>query len=181
MEPRPVWVVVRYIALPLAAFIACGALLLSTASAHPGYAAVVTAVLVVILVVAVRRNNRRDLERGWRFRRAGRDQFFYQELIDGQWASITIDGEMLGGRPRHVIYMPTIEAWGRLPAWARDRRAEIIARIQTECPEPDYATKTSNHGMERTADRSASRFEMTSTCSPRARRALIRRRSSYSR
>ena len=139
MEPRPVWVVVRYIAFPLVAFVACGALLLSTGSAHPGYAAVVVAVLVVIVVFAAHRRNRRDLARGWRLRRGGRDQFCYQELIDGGWASITIDGEMLGGRTRHVIYMPTTEAWGRLPAWARDRRAEIIARIQTECPEPDYA------------------------------------------
>jgi hypothetical protein len=140
MEPRPAWLVVRYIALPpLVAFVVGGALLLSTASAHPRYAAVVVAVLVLIVVFAVHRRNRRDLARGWRLRRAGRDQFCYQELIDERWASITIDGEMLRGKPRRVIYMPTIEAWGFLPAWARDRRAEIIARIQSECPEPDYA------------------------------------------
>ena len=40
---------------------------------------------------------------------------------------------------------------------------------------------TSNHAMERTADRSASTFEMTSTLPLRATRALVRRRSSYSR
>ena len=138
MESRPVWLVVRYIALPLVAFVVCGALFLSTASAHPGFAAAVVALLVVIVVVAARRRNRRDLKRGWRFRPAGRDQFCYQELIDGQWTSITIDGSLLSGRPRHVIYMPTIEAWGQLPAWARNRRAEIIARIKTQCPEPEY-------------------------------------------
>jgi hypothetical protein len=39
----------------------------------------------------------------------------------------------------------------------------------------------SNHAMERTSDRSASTFAMTSTPSPQATRALVRRRSSYSR
>ncbi len=38
-----------------------------------------------------------------------------------------------------------------------------------------------NHAMERTADRSASTFEMTSTLPLRAKRALVRRRSSCSR
>ena len=39
----------------------------------------------------------------------------------------------------------------------------------------------SNHAMERTADRCAITFEMTSTHSLRATRGLVRRRSSYSR
>src|SRR6266542_6237260 len=38
-----------------------------------------------------------------------------------------------------------------------------------------------NHAMERTADRSEFTFEMSSTLPVRATRALIRRRSSYSR
>jgi hypothetical protein len=41
--------------------------------------------------------------------------------------------------------------------------------------------KTLNHAMERTPDRSASTFEMTSTFSPRATLALVGRRSSCSR
>jgi hypothetical protein len=40
---------------------------------------------------------------------------------------------------------------------------------------------TSNHAMERTADRRTISFEMTSTLSLRATRAVVRRRSSYSR
>jgi hypothetical protein len=41
--------------------------------------------------------------------------------------------------------------------------------------------ESSNQAMERTADRSASTFEMTSTLPLRATRGLVRRRSSYSR
>jgi hypothetical protein len=42
-------------------------------------------------------------------------------------------------------------------------------------------TERPNHAMERTADRCAFHFEMTSTHSLRATRALVRRRSSCSR
>jgi hypothetical protein len=38
-----------------------------------------------------------------------------------------------------------------------------------------------NHAMERTADRGTLHFDMTSTLSLRATRALVRRRSSFSR
>jgi hypothetical protein len=41
--------------------------------------------------------------------------------------------------------------------------------------------RSSNHAMERTADRCAFTFEMTSTPSPQAPHALVRRRSSNSR
>jgi hypothetical protein len=56
-------------------------------------------------------------------------------------ASIVIGGEMMVGKPRHIIYVPSDEQWGLYPDWARDRQAEIINRMKTEYPEPDYAYK----------------------------------------
>lgn len=63
---------------------------------------------------------------------------FYEELRDGVWERIEIDGEMLMGRAHHVIYFATPERWLGYPAWARGRRDEIVARITSEFREPDY-------------------------------------------
>jgi hypothetical protein len=63
---------------------------------------------------------------------------FYDELRDGVWERLDIDGEMLMGRAHHVIYFASPERWLAYPRWARDRRDEIIARITSEFREPDY-------------------------------------------
>jgi hypothetical protein len=78
------------------------------------------------------------MERAWRVGHHGRDQMYYEELRDGVWERIAIDGEMLMGRAHHVIYFATPERWLQYPAWARERRDEIIARIVSEFREPDY-------------------------------------------
>jgi hypothetical protein len=77
-------------------------------------------------------------QRGWRVGHRGRDQMYYEELHQGVWERIDIDGEMLTGRAHHVIYFATPERWLGYPPWARDRRAEITARITSEFREPDY-------------------------------------------
>lgn len=63
---------------------------------------------------------------------------YYEELRDGVWERLDVDGEMLTGRAHHVIYFATPESWLRYPQWARERRDEIIARITREFREPDY-------------------------------------------
>jgi hypothetical protein len=45
---------------------------------------------------------------------------------------------MLVGPAHHIIYFASEEAWQEYPAWARDRRPEIVARIKTEFCPPDY-------------------------------------------
>lgn len=76
--------------------------------------------------------------RGWRVGHQGRDRMYYEEWREGGWQRIDIDGEMLTGRAHHVIYFPSPETWRSLPAWACDRREEIIARTKSEFREPDY-------------------------------------------
>lgn len=88
-----------------------------------------------------------DERRGWRVGHQGRDRMYYEELHDGAWRRIDIDGEMLMGRAHHVIYFATPERWLMYPPWARDRRDEIVARITSEFREPDYAY----HGLAATA------------------------------
>ena len=76
--------------------------------------------------------------RSWRVGHIGRDQMYYDELIDGTWQRLVIDGELLTGRAHHVIYFASPERWAEYPEWARDRRTQIIERIKLEFRPPDY-------------------------------------------
>ncbi len=80
----------------------------------------------------------RDRSRGWRVGHQGRDSMYYEEWHDGAWQRLPISGEMLMGRAHHVIYFASPEAWQQYPEWARHRRDEIIARIESELRAPDY-------------------------------------------
>jgi hypothetical protein len=77
-------------------------------------------------------------EQGWRVGHQGRDQMYYEERHAGEWWRLEIQGEMLMGPAHHVIYFDSPAAWQQYPAWARHRRAEIIARIMTVFRSPDY-------------------------------------------
>lgn len=79
-----------------------------------------------------------DTARGWRVGHRGRDMMFYEELVDGVWQRLEIDGEMLTGRAHHVIFFDGPARWASKPAWARHRRDEILGRIKSEFRAPDY-------------------------------------------
>lgn len=74
----------------------------------------------------------------WRVGHTGRDMMYYEELHNGEWQRIAIDGEMLTGRAHHIIFFADEATWQRYPEWARQRRDEIIARIKSRFREPDY-------------------------------------------
>lgn len=85
--------------------------------------------------------------RDWRVGHQGRDRMFYEELREGTWQRIDIDGEMLMGRAHHVIYFAAPEQWKQYPEWARDRRNEIISRIKMEFRPPDYEYQGDAEGI----------------------------------
>ncbi|MBS1910610.1 MAG: hypothetical protein JST22_01365 [Bacteroidetes bacterium] len=74
----------------------------------------------------------------WRVGHQGRDSMYYEEFHDGEWRHLRLAGEMLVGTPHYVIYFGSGDDWKKQPAWACDRRDEIIARIKSACPIPDY-------------------------------------------
>jgi hypothetical protein len=74
----------------------------------------------------------------WRVGHQGRDRMYYEELRDGVWQRLDVDGELLLGRAHHLIFFASPADWQRYPAWARDRRDEIIGRIKSVFHEPDY-------------------------------------------
>jgi hypothetical protein len=102
---------------------------------YPVYVSAVAAVGMVALLLQIRRRNRRERERGWRLRREGRDEMFYDEWRDDAWQRMTINGEMLcGTTAHHVIYFNDL----KFPDWAGGHREEIVARIKSEFCPPGY-------------------------------------------
>jgi hypothetical protein len=67
---------------------------------------------------------------------------YYEEKIGGVWQRLEMDGEMLTGRAHHVIYFASAEVWRGYPEWARERREEIVARVNSVFREPDYEYQT---------------------------------------
>jgi hypothetical protein len=63
---------------------------------------------------------------------------YYEELRDGKWERLNLDGEMLMGRAHHIVYFGNREDWKKHPEWAHGRRDEIIDRIKTAFRIPDY-------------------------------------------
>jgi hypothetical protein len=99
--------------------------------------AIVGLVLVWVAARALQAKRRRG--NGWRVGHVGRDGMFYEELHDGKWERLDIDGEMLHGtKAHHVIYFATEAAWPRHPEWARGRRTEIVERIKSKFAPPYY-------------------------------------------
>jgi hypothetical protein len=76
---------------------------------------------------------------GWRVGHEGRDAMYYEEWDGAEWRRLALDGEMCGGgQPHHVIDFGSKADWDGGPAWARQRRDEIIARIKSAFPPPGY-------------------------------------------
>ena len=50
-------------------------------------------------------------KRGWKVGRYQRDSLFYDELRDGKWERIIIDGEMQfsNQKPFHIIWFPSTD------------------------------------------------------------------------
>lgn len=99
------------------------------------------AIGVMVVLILIRGNGKgrttppgNPAQGGWRVGHEGRDSMFYEEKHGGSWRRIPIPGEMLMGRAHHVIYFASI----RFPDWAEGRREEIIGRIKSAFPEPDY-------------------------------------------
>lgn len=74
----------------------------------------------------------------WRTGHNGRDAMYYEELHNGQWRRLALDGELLTGKTHHVIYFGSKGDWTKQPTWAHERRNEIIDRIKSAFPMPDY-------------------------------------------
>lgn len=69
----------------------------------------------------------------------GRDELFYDEMIEGRWERIIIGGEMLcGGSSKHVVYFPSAEEWRKFPDWTHGRQEEITCRLKQGFVTPRY-------------------------------------------
>jgi hypothetical protein len=68
------------------------------------------------------------------------NHWLYEELRDGEVMAIEFPLAYVG-RGEHEILIPGEQSWaGRVPAWARERRTEIIDRLGTVFKRSDMRT-----------------------------------------
>jgi len=68
--------------------------------------------------------------RGFYVTGKGRDLIEYQERRDGTICRLTLYRELMAPPP-NLVYVPTEDEWQRdMPAWARERRQEIIENVK---------------------------------------------------
>ena len=76
------------------------------------------------------------LRRGWKIVGMGRDELAYVERDKGR---VIFGAELMGTGPvSRIITIPASDWDTSVPAWARGRREEIVARIRSEMPDPRY-------------------------------------------
>lgn len=69
----------------------------------------------------------------WRVEHEGIHGMYYEEFVDGQWQRLTLQSELCSGPAHHLVLLSPAASWKQYPAWARERRDEIIARIRWSC------------------------------------------------
>ena len=81
-----------------------------------------------------------ERKRGWRVGHRGRDSFFYDEIVEGKWERILIDGQMpfSSCEVQHVVWFPSEAEWSKFPAWTVGRRDLILQRMKQELAPPSY-------------------------------------------
>ncbi len=133
-EPSLMKAILRHIVLPLMSWFFLILIGIATAREYPARFSAFILCLIVIGLIRERLIRARNERRGWRVGSSGRDTMFYDEKVDGEWKRITIYAEMLVGKVDRLIYLSSIE----FPEWAKSREDEIIARIKSEYPPPQY-------------------------------------------
>lgn len=129
-------VILRYLVLPLAVVTGAAILLVWAVKLFPVYAWSILGILLAGALISGVKHVRSERLAGWRFKHLGRDQVCYEELRNGRWERILLDGErQMAGDVHHIIYLDNAV----FPDWAATRREEIIARVKTKCQPPDYA------------------------------------------
>jgi hypothetical protein len=100
---------------------------------------------ILWLLIAPIRRRMFLLKNGWYAGRRGRDLLYYQEVADGVLRELDVGGEMLCGKPSHIVYVPSEHGWNeKQPQWAYGRRTEIIRRMKSLLKEPDYRYEEAN-------------------------------------
>lgn len=96
--------------------------------------------MIYFLQMLLRRVSGADRRRGWRAGHRSRDSLFYEEIVEGRWQRIIIDGQMPFSScdVRHIVWFPSETEWTKLPDWTMGRRDLILQRMKQELAPPDY-------------------------------------------
>jgi hypothetical protein len=124
--------VLKLVFVPLALFSIGGCLIIWTLHQFPFYTSIILCLLVICGLIRFLLIRKKDRLRGWRVGPKGRDEIYYDELVNGKWCRIILYAELQSGKVRRVINLTFHEAW------TQNHRNEIILRIKSMYPPPDY-------------------------------------------
>ena len=88
--------------------------------------------LVVAFQVASHAKRAQEEQRGWRLRFSADEARYEEKKEDGLWAGIVIE-TVRRGHGIHGLRLRSDSRWLSYPAWAADRKSEIISRLKEEC------------------------------------------------
>jgi hypothetical protein len=99
--------------------------------------------VLVALTLGIAGEDKRsqEVQRGWRLRCVLAGHWVYEEKRGDSWVSITFEEISDYREPPHIIDLRRAERWAEFPAWALQRREEIISRVKTELVPPQYVLK----------------------------------------
>jgi hypothetical protein len=103
----------------------------------------VAAAALLFLAPFVRRwlENWEDEKQGWRLRRVVAGRWAYEEKMDREWVGIPFEEPLEFRGPPYVIVAPSVDTWRTFPAWALERRVEIIGRVQSGMKSRNYVVE----------------------------------------
>jgi len=100
----------------------------------------------ISLVTAFSHRRSEEERRGWRIRCEVAGRWAYEEKIDGTWSGFTFDELGDYRESPYVIDVRDSARWEACPAWARERRQQILARIASQLRPPHYHLKEMSEG-----------------------------------
>ncbi len=103
-------------------------------------------VSAISLVTAVSHRRAEEERRGWRIRCEVAGRWAYQEKIAGAWSGLTFEEVGDYRELPHVIDVRDSLRWAALPAWAQEKRQQILSRIASELRPPHYHLKEMSEG-----------------------------------
>jgi hypothetical protein len=100
------------------------------------------AVLVALALLVGRRMMPGSLRGpGWRLRRVVPGRWDYEEKLSGKWVGIPFEELQDFRDPPYVVIAPSEAVWSTFPAWAQERRTEIIVRVRTALSRRNYVVE----------------------------------------
>jgi hypothetical protein len=121
--------------------LACITMSMESGLALALYLSAAAALLPLAFFLSHWRRERMPGGHGWRLRLVVAGRWAYEERVGRNWVGIPFEEPVESRDPPYVVVAPSEDTWRTFPAWAHERRAEIIGRVQFALSGRNYVVK----------------------------------------